>query len=259
MIRFTLPIVLWILISCGAQENKNENAEEGNKTHELAVWNYEGHRGPKQWASIHYEYSACGDGRHQSPININGVKSANHQISFNYIASHEVILNNGHTIELLYDEGSTIQFDNKSYQLLQFHFHTPSEHHYYSREFPLEMHMVHRSMDTTYLVLGIMFDEGAESKFLSRFIVDAPEKVEEMEYHKNIDINEVFPSGSLSCFFYQGSFTTPPCTEGVRWVLLKENLEASALQIKVLRSIEGRNVRPIQALNDREVEEFSFN
>lgn len=253
--RIILPLgmVLLIIASCSQKKESSEQAQEA-KEHES--WGYMGNVGPENWAAIQGEYAPCRDGQHQSPVNIlSGGINAKHNLDFDYHASQEVILNNGHTVELLFEGGSFINFDEDIYQLLQFHFHTPSEHLVDEQHFPLEMHLVHRSMDTTYLVIGMMFEKGEANEFLDKFIKDAPKTVQEKSLQKQIDVMDLHPD-TTGYYYYMGSFTTPPCTEGVRWLVKKNPLTASEDQIALIAGIEGENFRPDQELNGRQVEEF---
>lgn len=260
MIRWLVVFVLGgFFFSCQSpkeKESSTENEQDTNEKPHGASWGYSGTVGPENWAAIQGEYSPCRDGKHQSPVNlISEGLFKEHNLQFDYHPSQEVILNNGHTVELVFEGGSFLDFDEKKYQLLQFHFHTPSEHLVDKRHYPLEMHLVHRSMDTTYLVVGLLFDYGSESEFLDKFLMDAPDEVEEKTYQKDIDIMDLHPEDK-GYYYYNGSFTTPPCTEGVRWLIKKGVLGASKEQIDRLESIEGENFRPDQSLNDRHVEEF---
>jgi carbonic anhydrase len=219
-------------------------------------WSYPGKNKAENWASLATEYSPCADGKRQSPVNFLSVKPVtNHQVRLSYRPSYENILNNGHTIELIYDKGSHIEFDGKSYNLTQFHFHTPGEHLIHRKRYPMEMHLVHRSEDTTYLVIGVLFEEGRENRFLSRFANYIPQKPSQKEVENNIQVGTLFPE-QKHFYHYQGSFTTPPCTQGVRWLVLKQTQQASAEQIQTIAQIEGNNARHTQRLNHREVEIF---
>lgn len=251
----TTVVSLALMASACQQKQSSEKPELGGTEHK-ASWGYTGSLGPEHWGLIQREYSPCKDGRHQSPVNImsQGLLSS-HQLKFDYHPSQEVILNNGHTVELVYEGGSFIDFDSSRFQLLQFHFHTPSEHLIDKKHYPLEMHLVHRSMDTTYMVIGVLFDYGEENDFLKGFLEDAPDSIGQKAYQKAIDITDLHPDDK-GYYYYMGSFTTPPCTEGVRWILRKEPLLASMEQVKMIQSIEGENFRPDQELNGRQVEEF---
>lgn len=219
-------------------------------------------------ASVHsepksrgYIFPGLSHGLSQSPINIRSHSAetggSQHSVHVNYKQSSEKIVNKGHTIEVDYDEGSTITFDGKVYNFKQFHFHTPSEHLVDGVTYPMEMHMVHtlEGHDATYLVIGVLFKEGEPNAFLDEFISYIPTEAgrTEMPEKAHVDINDVF-DGDDEYYTYQGSLTTPPYTEAVRWGVLKRIHEASPEQIALFNRLEGNNARHIQALNARPVQ-----
>lgn len=199
----------------------------------------------------------------QSPINIvtKNVQNGNHEIIVHYKTSHEKVENLGHTIQVDYDNGSFIEYDHKNYSFKQFHFHTPSEHHFDGITYPLEMHMVHQDMATDsskhYVVIAVLFKEGDENAFLAEFLDAIPQEegvIEEKD--KFIDVNDLLQTHSIhGCYHYKGSLTTPPFSESVHWAILKKIFEASPEQIVKLNKLEGNNARHIQALYGRKVDE----
>jgi carbonic anhydrase len=194
----------------------------------------------------------------QSPINIRiPAKASVHTFGVQYQPSHEIVENLGHTIKLIYDQGSKVHFDGHDYQLVQVHFHTPSEHHFSRKEFEMEAHLVHtRSDSNAYLVVAVLFTKGQENKFLAKFIQDIPiNKGGEFQDKKSLDLNLLLPKDT-EYFHYSGSLTTPPFTEGVKWIVCKEIATASAAQINKIKSFEGINARKIQKLYHRKVEIF---
>ncbi len=199
----------------------------------------------------------CDKDMSQSPINIvKGKKNNAHTISFQYNPSHEVVLNLGHTVELLYDKGSKIIFDGKEYQLVQMHFHTPSEHVVQKKGFSMEAHLVHQSEDMHYTVVSILFKEGKENEFIKKFIADIPlQENEKNAKNSFLNISEILPIGS-TFYTYSGSLTTPPYTEGVHWVIFQKNIECSKEQKNQILKEEGINARETQNLNHRVVEVF---
>ncbi len=197
----------------------------------------------------------CNEQYRQSPINLEPTDSlSRHALVFQYVPSHEIIENLGHTVKLHYKQGNRLSFDGKDYDLVQFHFHTPSEHRLQGTPFPMELHLVHQSTDSAYLVVGVLFVEGRENEFLSRFIRDIPRAEGGRKTSKNVvDLNSALPKNK-GFYLYAGSLTTPPFTEGVRWIVFKEPTECAAAQINAFREIEGFNARALQALNQRIVE-----
>lgn len=203
------------------------------------------------------EVAVCKTRYRQSPINVTtpGEKKS-HKIKFNYVSSHEVVENLGHTVELLYDKGSSVEFNDKTYQLVQFHFHTPSEHKIDGDAYPMEVHLVHRGGDSTYLVVSLLFQEATENTFLKSFIPDIPGKEgNTTETKKEIDLSNLFPK-DRRFYTYSGSLTTPPYTEGVRWVIFKQPITCSKEQVAIFKNIEGFNARNLQPMNLRMLEEF---
>lgn len=203
------------------------------------------------------EIATCVSRHHQSPINVTTPgKKAEHKVEFKYVSSHEVVRNLGHTVELEYDKGSAIVFDDKTYQLVQFHFHTPSEHKIDAEHYPMEVHLVHRGADSTYLVVSLLFEERGESPFLKKFITDIPKTSgDTTETKKEIDLTRFFPSDKRF-YTYTGSLTTPPYTEGVRWLIFRQTVSCSKAQIAAFKRVEGSNARKLQPMNARMLEEF---
>ncbi len=218
-----------------------------------AHWGYAGAGGPSQWGDLKSEYATCKTGRMQSPIDVRGalVVGAS-KISFNYKLSELALRNNGHTVQVDYANGSTMAVGGKSYKLLQFHFHTPSEHLVDGKRYPLEMHLVHKGDDGTLAVAGVMIEPGAANIALQEIWGHLPRKAGEKKKVAGVAINarDLLPDTD-SYRHYKGSLTTPPCSEGVRWFVLDRPIEASAGQIATIAGIMGANARPSQPLNER--------
>jgi len=199
----------------------------------------------------------------QSPVNIvpcEGVGSA-HQVLVHYESSKERVANLGHTVEVEYDSGSYVSYDGIDYQFQQFHFHTPSEHLVAGSAYDMEMHIVHTykqegAETPEYLVIAVLFTEGAESEFLNSFLDAIPEKEGEVfeTDKKKVNTAEMIPEKLEDFFNYRGSLTTPPYTEAVNWIVLREAKTASDDQIEVMRTTEGNNARRVQFLYDRVIE-----
>lgn len=229
-------------------------------------WGYEGENGPANWASLSPAYALCSEGKGQSPINIvkTDAKGA-YNWQFDYkntslrIAHNEHmedIIDNGHTIQVTVDEGSTFTFNNKTYTLKQFHFHTPSEHTLDGKYAPMEMHMVHQSDDGKLAVVGILFKEGKKPNAnLAKIIANMPKAKGDKKHitDANFDLKFNLPKDNYA-YHYTGSLTTPPCSEGVQWLVLRNPVEVTADQVKAFSSVIGPNNRPVQALNDRAIE-----
>ena len=217
-------------------------------------WGYTGHEGPDNWGTLSEKYTMCSKGKNQSPINITSSLDANlDAIDFNYKTSPVKILNNGHTVQVNIDKGSYIKLGESRYELIQYHFHTPSENNIEGESFPLEAHFVHADKDGNLAVVGVMFKEGKENKQLSELWGKMP-----MKAGKNHsltteakDINKLLPN-SKEYYRFNGSLTTPPCSEGVKWMVLAKPLTISKEQVKKFsHAVHGHNNRPIQDINAR--------
>lgn len=227
-------------------------------------WNYGAPDGPFQWGSMP-GYALCGTGIDQSPVDIESGKNAGiinttpdtalESLNLNWTASKFIENYNGHTLQMNYDQGSSISFEGKSFDLKQFHFHSPSEHILDGRQYPLEMHFVHQSENGT-TVVGVFFKEGAFNQTLQN-IWDNNPKEEGVIVVPGLSMNAMdFLPKDLSYYHYTGSLTTPPCTEGVNWIVLKQPIEASSDQLRFLQKrLSGPNNRPIQPQDGRMIGE----
>lgn len=206
-------------------------------------WTYDGNTGPAFWGDLSPEYAACGTGKEQSPIDVDTVKEENLvNLAFDYHPSSVNIINNGHTVEAVYDPGSSFTVDGVQYNLKQFHFHAPSEHTVDGQSAAMEMHLVHENAEGKKAVVGILINEGS----------DATLAVPEPEATGQINAADFLPSDQTT-FRYEGSLTTPPCTEGVSWFVMIHPIELSAQQIAAFTTIYNHNNRPVQSLNGRTI------
>lgn len=164
------------------------------------------------------------------------------------------ILNNGHTIQFNYEPGSYIKIGEKKFDLLQFHFHAPSEHIVKGKPLDMEMHLVHKNDQGELAVLGVFFAIASKNPTLDSFWKYLPEKINEPTKMTEIKVNakDLLP-GNLGYFFYSGSLTTPPCSEGVMWNVLNQPLPVTKSQINSFNALVGNNARPSQELNTRSV------
>jgi carbonic anhydrase len=226
---------------------------------ENAHWEYEGEAGPEHWGELDPDYAACSTGQEQSPIDVADVTESDlANIAFSYQPVSPLrIVNNGHTVQVNIDPGSTIEVDDVRYELAQFHFHTPSEHTIAGEHQPMELHLVHKAADGATAVVGVLLKEGASGTpfdpvFNAMPAKAGPEQIVEAE----VNPAEFLPASGLT-YRYAGSLTTPPCTEGVHWLLFTEPVEVAPDQIAAFQKIVTANSRPTQPLNGRTVEEDS--
>ncbi len=222
---------------------------------ESLKWSYSGAEGPNNWGNLSPEFATCKLGNKQSPINLeNGSKANLPKIEFTYDHTPFQIVNNGHTIKINYKPGSRITIRNKEYELLQFHFHAPSEHTLNGKSYPMEVHLVHQSAYGEYAVLGIFIEEEKENEFINVLWSNIPPSGEENTV-SGVEVNaSALPPQNKSYYRYDGSFTTPPCTEGVSWNVFKTPIEAFKEQIANFTSFYNGNARPVQPLNERNLE-----
>ncbi len=224
----------------------------GNHGH--SSWSYGGETGPEAWADLKSEYSAC-KGSQQSPIDIvpkQALESDLSKIKFNWSDSTLQVKNNGHTIQANYDEGSSIKVNGDKFDLLQFHFHAPSEHALNGKLYDMEAHFVHKADNGELAVVGVFFKEGKENKALAPIWENMPHQIETKSI-AGIKINgeDLLPRDTKEYFHYMGSLTTPPCSEVVNWYVLAEPIEASKEQIEAFSKVIHANNRPVQPLNRR--------
>jgi carbonic anhydrase len=229
-----------------------------------AHWGYDAEEGPERWAALSPAYRLCGEGRAQSPIDIAGAERIDaSRIVLDYAAAtlriahhgHVVdLIDNGHTIQISYDEGSTLVEGDRSFELVQYHFHGPSEHTLEGRAYPMEMHLVHQSSQGELAVLGVLIAEGRHNRAFDPIWENLPHEPGETRHLEevDVDIDELLPHAA-SYYRYDGSLTTPPCSEGVRWFVMKDPIELSREQVEAFTSIIHDNSRPTQPLNGRRV------
>lgn len=234
-----------------------EVGESENKAHSDEMhWSYEGETGPEHWAELP-DCEMCA-GNSQSPVDIAEVIGDENlqALAISYTAANEFnAVNNGHTVQVNYPDGSTLTVDGTPFTLKQFHFHCPSEHTMNGEPLPSEVHLVHLDEAGNIAVIGIFIKEGAENPFFAKLWEHLPAEfnTDVSEVALEFDINEILPEDK-GYFTYSGSLTTPPCTEGVKWFVMKNAIEASAAQIEALAGMmPANNARPVQPLNRRTI------
>ena len=210
--------------------------------------------------AVSYIFPEASEGSSQSPINIVTARTVpgKHKIKFHYQSSKEHVDNLGHTVKVTYDAGSSLEYDGQSYDLVQFHFHTPSEHLLDGVTYPMEMHLVHAQHEHPehLLVVGVLFKEGNPSTLLQKLIADVPEHAgEHADKDGKLDASAVFKKGE-GYYHYEGSLTTPPFSETVTWLVLDQPHDASADQIEAMNRIEGNNARHIQDQHARAIDHW---
>ena len=215
-------------------------------------WGYEGEEGPEHWGSLGKENSACSAGSQQSPIDITGAIKADIPDLATDWKSGGTILNNGHTIQVK-AAGGTLKRGDKTYDLVQYHFHAPSEHLVDGKGFPMEVHFVHKHAETGELgVLGVFMAPGARNETFASVAAKFPQKAGEEVALEAVDPKGLLPA-SLKYWAYEGSLTTPPCSEIVDWMVAMEPIEVDPADIKKFTALYSMNARPAVAGNRRYV------
>jgi carbonic anhydrase len=216
-------------------------------------WSYEGAEGPQHWGELSPDFALCSGGTEQSPVDVPGTAAVNPaEIVFNYQPTALTILNNGHTVQVNYDPGSSIDVGGKTYELKQFHFHTPSELTVDSNHTDMEMHLVHQSADGQLAVVGVMLRRGCENPVYQPVFANLPAQESEPAAVGDVTVNagDLLPQ-ERTYYRYNGSLTTPPCSEGVQWLLMNTPVELSEAQVGAFQAIFQNDARPVQAFNER--------
>lgn len=247
----------WALAACA--EQKKEVKEVITTSADQSDWSYEKLTGPEYWGELDPGNLACVNGSEQSPINVEFPKvKADEKLKGNeihYGPTTFTLVNNGHTIQAnAVTEVNRIVIEGNEYKLSQFHFHTPSEHQFNGQKFDMELHLVHSDENGKLAVVGLMIQEGNENEQLASMWNGLPTvETEKAVSEKHvIDLQALLPQNQTS-FQYAGSLTTPPCTEEVQWVVLEQPIEMSKAQIQAFQQIFPDNHRPVQPINEREI------
>lgn len=230
-------------------------AAAGHEGHEIH-WSYDGDGAPTKWGKLKADYKTCAIGKAQSPIDIPSAKAAKGDgaIAFDYKAAPLKVIDNGHTIQVNIDAGSSITVGGKSYELKQFHFHRPSEEKIDGKSFEMVAHLVHKSADGKLAVVAVLFKQGAENAVLNNIWANLPNEVnkENVVAGASVDVAALLPA-SRTYFNFPGSLTTPPCSEEVNWFVLGTPVEASRVQLARFGALYPMNARPTQPLNGRKI------
>ena len=225
---------------------------------EASHWTYSGATGPAKWAKLEKRFASCAAGKTQSPIDIPDAEARKGDLSpllFDYRPSPLRIIDNGHTIEINYAAGSSISVDGKHYELVQFHFHKPSEQKISGKAHDMELHLVHQSKDGKLAVVAVMLDEGKENALIKTLWANLPQTKEKENVVDSVKINaiDLLPRDK-GYYTFAGSLTTPPCSEDVKWLVLKTPMQISADEIARFAKSYPMNARPVQELNGRDIQ-----
>jgi carbonic anhydrase len=220
------------------------------------AWAYEGEAGPAAWAGLKAEYGLCAKGKRQSPIALqDGIAVDLEPIVFQYQSSGFTVIDTGHTVEVRLPPGSAIEVRGRRYALKQFHFHRPSEEHINGRGFEMSIHLVHADEQGRLAVVALVVSPGQAQGVVQSVWNNLPlERNEEWPARGEINPAELLPA-ERGYYTYMGSLSTPPCSEGVLWLVLQQALELSAEQISIFSRLYPMNARPLQPAHGRLVKQ----
>ena len=237
-----------------AEKRPAAKAHGGASGH--AHWGYAGEGGPQEWGDLDASFSTCARGTRQSPIDIReGIRVELDPIHFDYRPTAFKVIDNGHTVQVNLAPVNSIQIGGRRYELLQFHFHRPSEERINGRQFDMVAHLVHKDVDGRLAVVAVLIEQGRLHPAVQMVWNNLPlERGEENAAQSPIDLQALLPE-DRRYYTYMGSLTTPPCTEGVLWMVMKEPVQVSPDQVMVFSRLYPMNARPIQAVSGRLIKE----
>ncbi|MBV7537429.1 carbonic anhydrase family protein [Duganella sp. sic0402] len=220
------------------------------------VWSYEGEAGPANWGKINPAWAKCGNGNRQSPIDIrDGMKVDLEQITFDYHPSSFNVTDNGHTVQVMVGNGNFITVGNRTYELIQFHFHRPSEERINGKGFEMVMHLVHKDGEGRIAMLALLLERGKQQPVIQTVWNNLPlEKFDTAAPSITLDPMDLIPA-RRDYYTFMGSMSTPPCQEGVLWLVMKEPVQASPAQMALFSRLYPLNARPTQPSNGRIIKE----
>jgi carbonic anhydrase len=271
-ISLLVSVFGFVVVACAAPPPEKAAASGDHATpaahgtpaaHAAPHWEYEGEAGPSAWGGLSPDFAACAAGQHQSPIDLAAASPATPEQRTAFPSAEVEIrpstpladaVHNGHTIQIDLPKGDTLTLGAVPFELVQFHFHAPSEHTVAGSHFPMEIHFVHRSAEGKLAVVGVLVAEGAANSAFERIETALPKSEGGTSQLEGVamTVGDLLP-GSHAMQRYDGSLTTPPCSEQVSWLVMTTPIELSAAQIATVSSALPDNSRPVQPLNGRAV------
>ncbi|MES2934868.1 MAG: carbonic anhydrase family protein [Pseudomonadota bacterium] len=241
-----------ISMSTVAIASKTSSASLAHAAH----WSYEGEGGPTGWGKINPSWSKCDTGNRQSPIDIrDGIRVDLEQIAFDYRPTGFNVIDNGHTVQVNIGAGNTISVMGRTYELVQFHFHRPAEERINGKGFEMVAHLVHKDLDGRLAVVAVLIERGKPHTAIQSVWNNLPlEKNDALVASSALDLNQILPA-RRDYYTYMGSMTTPPCSENVLWMVMKEPIQASFEQIAIFSKLYPMNARPIQSASGRMIKQ----
>ncbi|MBL8305234.1 MAG: carbonic anhydrase family protein [Rubrivivax sp.] len=222
--------------------------------HGPAHWDYKGPTGPAAWGGLKPEFSLCNVGQRQSPIDIRGGLAVDLEpVKFDYQASRFGVVDNGHTVQVNVAAGNAIEVGGKRFELVQFHFHRPSEERIDGRQFEMSVHLVHKDEQGKLAVVALLFEKGSPNPTLQKVWNNLPlERNEENAARSPLELADLLPT-DRRYYTYMGSLTTPPCSEGVQWIVMRQPVTLTPEQIDIFARIYPMNARPVQQASGRRI------
>ena len=222
--------------------------------HGAPHWSYSGEVGPQAWGGLRAEFTLCSSGQRQSPIDIReGMAVDLEPIRFNYQSSGFGVVDNGHTVQVNVAPGNFIEIAGRRFELQQFHFHRPSEERIDGRQFDMVAHLVHKDVEGKLAVVAVLLDRGSVQPVVQTVWNNLPlEKHQETKARVTIDLSQLLPA-DRRYYTYMGSLTTPPCSEGVQWVVMRHPVAVSQEQLDIFARMYPMNARPLQAASGRRI------
>jgi len=215
-------------------------------------WSYDGESGPQSWGHLKAEFTKCASGTRQSPIDIrDGIRVDLEPVQFDYKPSAFRVLDNGHTVQVNVAPGNSIEVMGRRFELVQFHFHRPSEERIDGKQFDMVAHLVHKDVGGRLAVVAVLLERGGAHALVQSVWNNLPlEKGDEVPARAPLDLNQLLPQDTRY-FTYMGSLTTPPCSEGVLWMVMQQPVSVSSEQIDVFARLYPMNARPVQQASGR--------
>ena len=236
--------------------NEKAGAEHAEHAEHVEHWDYQGNGGPERWGRMKPEFAKCSSGTRQSPIDIReGIKVELDPVQFDYKPSAFKVVDNGHTIQVNVAPGNSIEVMGQRFELIQFHFHRPSEERIDGKAFDMVAHLVHKNLEGRLAVVAVLLEKGSAQPVVQSVWNNLPlEKGDEIAARAPIDLSRLLPA-ERGYFTYMGSLTTPPCSEGVLWMVMKQPVPISGEQIGIFARLYPMNARPIQQASGRLIKE----
>jgi len=217
------------------------------------VWAYTGGNGPASWGSIDPSFSRCSVGTMQSPIDLSVAEHGEHgDLALTYHLNALTFTNKGPTVVITAEPGGVMSYMGRQYDFSELHFHAPAEHSIGPDHPHLEGHFVHIGPGRSIAVVAVLFNAVGGDQPVDHLVATIPEPGESASEVRLMDIQRFIPLGSKR-YRYRGSLTTPPCTEGVEWIVMADRQPVGAGALDAFSESFAPNNRPVQPLNDRTV------